>query len=43
MINVLKKTLCLHYYIEREKLRKYMSGILSIENDEVDLGKSVHQ
>ena len=38
-----KKKLRLHHYIEREKLRKYLSRILSIDNDEVDLGKKKNQ
>ena len=40
-----KKTLHLHHYIEREKLRKYLSSILSMDNDEAYPGKkkSVHQ
>ena len=38
-----KRTICLHHYIEREKLRKYLSGILSIENDEADLGRKTNQ
>ena len=37
-----KRTICLHHYIERENLRKYMSGILSIENDEADLGRKTN-
>ena len=38
-----KKRLRLHHYIEREKLLKYLSGILSINNDESDLGKKKNQ
>ena len=38
-----KMTIRLHHYIEREKLRKYLSGILYIENDEADLGKKTNQ
>ena len=38
-----KKTLCSHHYIEGEKLRKYISGILSIDNDEAYLGKKTNQ
>ena len=38
-----KRTLCLHHYIEREKLRKYLSGVLSIDNDEADLGKKTNK
>ena len=34
-----KKTLRLHHYIEWGKLRKYLSGILSMDNDEADLEK----
>ena len=37
--NLTKKTLRLHHYIEGEKLRKYLSSILSIDIDESDLGK----
>ena len=32
-----KKTLRTHHFIEKEKLRKYLSGILSIDNDDSDL------
>ena len=40
-----KNTLHSHHFNGREKLRKYMSGVLSINNDDADLGKkkSVHQ
>ena len=38
-----RRTLCSHHYIEREKLGKYISGILSIDNDEADLGKKTNQ
>ena len=38
-----KKTLRLHHYIEREKFRKYMSVILSIDNDEAYLGETKNQ
>ena len=38
-----KKTLRSHHYIEREKLRKYLSGVLSIDNDEADLGNKTNQ
>ena len=34
-----KSTLRSHHYIEREKLRKYLSGILPIDNGEADLWK----
>ena len=34
-----KRTLRLHHYIEREKLRKILSGIVYIDNDETDIGK----
>ena len=34
-----KKTLRVHHFIEKEKLWKYLSGILSIDNNEADLGK----
>ena len=34
-----KKTLRSHHFIEKEKLRKYLSGILSIDIDEADLEK----
>ena len=37
-----KSTICSHHYIEREKLRKYLSGNLSIENDEAYLGKKTN-
>ena len=36
-----KKTLCLHHFIEK-KLRKYLSGILYIDNDEVDLVNKIN-
>ena len=38
-----KRTLFLHYFIEIEKLRKYLSGILSIENNKANLGKKMNQ
>ena len=38
-----RRTLRLHHYIEIEKLRKYLSGILYIENDKADLGKNMDQ
>ena len=38
-----KRTLCSHHYIEIEKLRKYISCILYIENDKADLGKNMDQ
>ena len=38
-----KRTLRSHHYIEIEKLRKYLSGILYIENDKADLGKNMDQ
>ena len=38
-----KKTLRSHHYIEREKLRKYLSGILSIDNNEAYLGKKTNK
>ena len=38
-----KRTLRSHHYIEIEKLRKYLSGILYIENDKSDLGKKMDQ
>ena len=38
-----KRTLRSHHYIEREKLGKYLSGILSIDNDEADQGKKTTQ
>ena len=38
-----KRTLHSHHFIEIEKLRKYLSGILSIENDKADLGKKTNQ
>ena len=34
-----KKILRSHHFIERYKLRKYLSGILSIDIDEADLEK----
>ena len=33
-----KRTLCSHHFIVIKKLRRYISGILYIENDKVDLG-----
>ena len=40
-----KKTLRSHHFIEGGKLGKYLSGILSIDNEEAVLGKkkTVHQ
>ena len=38
-----KNTLRLYHFIEREKSRKYLSRILSIDNDEADLGKKKNQ
>ena len=38
-----KRILRLHHYIEIEKLRKYLSGILYNENDKSDLGKNMDQ
>ena len=38
-----KKTLRLHHHIKREKLRKYLSSILSIDKDDADLGKKTNQ
>ena len=38
-----KRTLCSHHYIEIEKLRKYLSGILYIKNNKADLGKKMDQ
>ena len=38
-----KKTLRLHHFIEKEKLRKYLSGILSIDNDDADLENKTNQ
>ena len=38
-----KRTLRSHHYIEIEKLRKYLSGILYIYNDKADLGKNMDQ
>ena len=36
-ISVTKKTLRSHHFIEKEKSRKYLSGIISIDIDETDL------
>ena len=38
-----KRTLRSHNYIEIEKLRKYVSGILNIENTKADLEKRVDE
>ena len=38
-----KRTLSSHHYIEIEKLRKYLSGILHIEITKVDLEKKVYK
>ena len=38
-----KKTLRSHHFIDREKLGKFLSCILSIDNDEADLGKKTNQ
>ena len=34
-----KKTLRSHHFIEKEKLRKYISGMLSMDIDEADIEK----
>ena len=41
----IKKTLHSHHFIEKEKLRKYLSGILSIDIDGlyIEKKKTVHQ
>ena len=36
-----KRTLRSHHYIEIEKLRKYLSGILYIENDKAYIGENM--
>ena len=33
----------MYHFIEKEKLRKYLSGILSIDNDKADLEKKINQ
>ena len=38
-----KKTLRSHHFIEKEKSRKYLSVILSIDIDEVDLENKTNQ
>ena len=38
-----KKTLRLHHFIEREKIIRYLYGILSIDNDEADMVKKTNQ
>ena len=38
-----KKISRLYHFIENEKLRKYLSGILSFENDEADLEKKTNE
>ena len=38
-----KKTIRTNYLIEKEKLRKYLSGMLSIDIDETDLEKKRNQ
>ena len=38
-----KKTLRLHNFIEKEKLRKYLYVILSINNDGADLENKTNQ
>ena len=38
-----KRAVRSHHYIEIEKLRKYLSGILSIENYEADIGERTNQ
>ena len=38
-----KKTLRSHHFIEKEKLRKYLSVILSIDNYKADLEKKTNQ
>ena len=39
----IKKTLRSHHFIEKETLRKYLSGILYIDVDEADLEKKTNQ
>ena len=38
-----KKTLRSHHQIKREQLIKYISGILSIDNDEADIGNKTNK
>ena len=38
-----KRTIRSHHYIEIEKLRKYLSGILYIENDKAYIGEKMDQ
>ena len=38
-----KKTLRSHHFSEKEKLRKYLYGLLSIDIDEADLKKKTNQ
>ena len=38
-----KRTLRSHHYIEVQKLRKYLSGILYIENIKADLEKKMDE
>ena len=38
-----KRTLRSHRFIKIEKLRKYLSGILSIKNDKADIGNKTNQ
>ena len=38
-----KKLLRLYHFIEKEKLGKYLSGILPIDNDEADIEKKTNQ
>ena len=38
-----KKTLRSHHFIEKYKLRKYLSGMISIDIDEADLEKKINQ
>ena len=38
-----KRTPRSHHFNEIEKLREYLSGILSIENDKADLGGEMDQ
>ena len=38
-----KKSLRSHHFIEKDKSRKYLSGMLSIDIDEADLEQKINQ
>ena len=43
LIAYTKKTIRTNYFIEKEKFIKYLSGMLSIDIDEIDLENKTNQ